>query len=119
LYFWIRLWIFKGEIDEIVWFVLNRCDEVEQYREYVIHIYYLRTFEHAYLPIDLFSNFGRMFRQELEQGGVPDIQKMMATGFASWFRCYVSFYSHVVRTLGTEILSADGDIFLFLCFGGY
>jgi hypothetical protein len=57
---------FKGEIDEIVWFVLNSCDEVEQYREYVIHIYYLRTFEYAYLPIDIFSNFGRMFRQELE-----------------------------------------------------
>lgn len=29
---------FDGEIDEIVWFVLNSCDEVEQYREYVIHI---------------------------------------------------------------------------------
>jgi hypothetical protein len=69
-----------------VWFVLNSCDEVEQYREYVIHIYYLCTFEHSYLPIDLFSNFGRMFRQELEQGGVPEIQKMMATWLASWFR---------------------------------
>jgi hypothetical protein len=110
---------FKGEIDEIVWFVLNSCDEVEQYREYVIHIYYLRTFEHAYLPIDLFSNFGRMFRQELEQGGVPDIQKMMATRFASWFRCHVSFHSHIVKTLGRGVLLEDGDIFLCLCFGRY
>lgn len=88
---WCKDTNFVGEIDEIVWFVLNSCDEIEQYRE--------------------------MFRQDLEQGGMTDIQKMMATGFASWFRCYVTFHSHVIRTLGREVLSADGDIFLCLCFG--
>ena len=29
---------FDAEIDKMVWFVLNSCDEVQKYREYVIHI---------------------------------------------------------------------------------
>ena len=29
---------FDGEIEEMVWFVLNSCDEIGQYREYVIGI---------------------------------------------------------------------------------
>ena len=83
----------------------------------------LFTSEHAYLctitelSIDLFSYFDSMCRDELKQGQVPDTEKKMRTVFAPWFRIHVSFHSHVFRTLGSQVFTADCDIFLCLCFG--
>ncbi|WVZ64618.1 LOW QUALITY PROTEIN: hypothetical protein U9M48_014113 [Paspalum notatum var. saurae] len=66
----------ENGIDQMVWYVLNNCSQVEKYV--------------------------KMFRDELESKGVPNIERMLRQGFQIWFR------NHIMRLRYTN---QEGDLF--------
>jgi hypothetical protein len=81
----------ESDIDQMVWFVLNNCSQVENYVDYIL----ITTF---YIVVCYFLSctygkfFCRMFRDELERQGVPNIRKNLRQGFQTWFRNHVSVH---------------------------
>ncbi|WVZ71512.1 hypothetical protein U9M48_020091 [Paspalum notatum var. saurae] len=63
----------ENGIDQMVWYVLNNCSQVEKYV--------------------------KMFRDELESKGVPNIERMLRQGFQIWFRNHKGSKDNNRRTI--------------------
>lgn len=70
-------------IDQMVWYVLNNCSQVDKYM--------------------------RMFRDELERDGMPNIERTLRQGFQTWFR------THILRMRNINQEEADDDLFSLAC----
>jgi hypothetical protein len=77
-------------IDQMVWYILNNCSQVEKYMRYVLYyifsLHVIFEFNICYLH---FLNC-RIFMDELEGAGTPDIERTLRQGFQTWFRNHVS-----------------------------
>ncbi|XP_066338417.1 uncharacterized protein [Miscanthus floridulus] len=51
------------DLNKLVWYMLNNCEEAEEYLD--------------------------LYKDDLEQQGALDVDKMVQQGFAKWFRCHI------------------------------
>jgi hypothetical protein len=84
-------------IDQMVWYILNNCSQVEKYMRYVLYyifsLHVIFEFNICYLH---FLNC-RIFMDELEGAGTPDIERTLRQGFQTWFRNHVSCHLDLFR----------------------
>ncbi|XP_025792085.1 uncharacterized protein LOC112873307 [Panicum hallii] len=67
----------------MVWYILNNCSQFEKYM--------------------------RMFIEELEGAGTPDIERTLRQGFQTWFR------NHILRLWNMNQEEVDDDLFSLAC----
>ena len=80
----------------MVWYALNNCIQVEKYVKYALFTL-LSSVTNLCIVNMLYSNgvaiyLCRMFRDELEREGVPNVERLLRQGFETWFRNHVSFH---------------------------
>jgi len=84
----------ERDYEKMVWFVLNNCEEIEPYIEYVIIFSFLaisyNQINSSSLMFELTITF-RIYRKELEDEGCRDVEKTFEKQFSSWFKKHVGF----------------------------
>ena len=79
----------------MAWYVLNNCDQIRPYTQYVLSPT-LMNLEITILLTTLILKYSlvcRLFREELKQDGIPDaeIERRIVVEFERWFQNLVSF----------------------------
>ena len=85
----------KRELRKMAWYVLNNCDHIRPYTQYVLSPTHMNL-EITILLTTLILKYSlvcRLFRDELKQDGIPDakIERRIVVEFERWFQNLVSF----------------------------
>ena len=89
----------EHDYDKMVWYVLNNCHEVEPFMEYVIpsilFLFYIAYYYYLLALIFELTMVCRIYRKELENQAILDVEKIVEKKFSSWFKKHVSIQSKV------------------------